>query len=445
MPQCCQIDVAGMVPAPLEPGMCSAMTSLSAVGVAQLAARREPYPSVWEKRFVQLIESGVLGLPKNPGTETALHIRRVPFTNDVNRIVSFCAERMLIARRSNCVIGIDLSHVQPEQFSIWLGQFQSELATALAGIDLSATSVMFSLLDEHPGVESFLELRHSRALGYPTLAIRYNTGTPRCELRERRWQTLVAASHADSRIKLVPIMAVRPLSGLHVLERGDCVMPDSLFEVSADTAWMMLEIDATKLGSPTQLRVQLSDCLRFADNLIDEIAWQRPMLQLDALLNRRVAIHINRLGDLLCRHSMNPSSVDTFRWLKRWLRFVRRCFVHESMLLARRRGPFPELGANELIAELTPRYGVNDARRLVQNRCLRHRHLLALSPFALFPNEPVAHADEHWLNLIPAIDCADALTMYGPDPRTRLSLHAWCRLLQMTGALGARDVVVAHK
>jgi hypothetical protein len=405
------------------------------------AAQQESYPEMWENRFTHLFETGILHMPKRPGTETALHIRQIPFADDVSRIVSFCIEHMLIAQRSNCLLSIDLSHVQTKCFGAWLRQFQTELADAISNIELTADNLIFSLRDDHPGIKAFLELRHSSILRCPAIAVRYAGGLLR---HEHSWQALVAVSHEDLRVKLVPMMAVRPLSGLHMLEQGNCVMPDSLFEISADTAWLMLEIDATRLGPPVKMKQQLSDCLRFADNLIDQILWPRPALQLDALLNRRVGIHISHLGNLLCHQEMHPGRIETFHRLRRWLVFVRRCFVHESMLLARRRGPFPELGATELIAELTPRYGICDAQRLVKNRSLRHRHILALSPFALFPDKPAAYADELWLNLIPALGCADALTMFGPDPRARLSLQAWCRLLQMTGALGACDAEVTR-
>ncbi|MCP3999877.1 MAG: hypothetical protein GY727_03105 [Gammaproteobacteria bacterium] len=403
------------------------------------AAQQEPYPARWETRFAHLFETGVLHLPKQPGTEMALHIRELPFANDVGRIVNFCIEHMQIAQRNKCLLNVDLNQVQTKSFTDWLMLFQTELANAISDGELNTANLLFSLQDDHPGIRAFLDLRHSSVLGYPAIAIRYGNSLLRYE---HSWQVLVAASHEDVRIKLVPAMAVRPLSGLHMFEQGDCVMPNSLFEVSTDTAWLMLEIDATCLGPPVKMKQQLSDCLRFADNLIDQVLWPRPALQLDALLNRRVGIHISCLGDLLCQQGMHPGKVETFHSLKRWLAFVRCCFVHESMFLARRRGPFPELGATELIAELTPRYGVSAARRLIQNRSLRHRHILAFSPFALFPRKPAAYADELWLNLIPALGCADALTMFGPDPRARLSLQAWRRLLQMTGALGACDAEI---
>jgi hypothetical protein len=312
-----------------------------------------------------------------------------------------------------------------------------------AGDNITDT-LFFSVLDDHPDLEPILGLRSSRRLGYPTIAVRYRTGVSDSVNNGDRWRMLVAASHADCRIKLIPRMAMRPLSGLQTLEKGDCVMPLSLFEVGNDTAWLILEIDAVRLMESSRPRGQLSVCLRFADNLIDAIHWPRPALQVDALLNRRVGFHITGLGNLLSKHGMNPVQVETFHWLKRWLGFVRHCLMHESRLLARRRGPFPQLGANELIAELTPRYGLHNAKRLLKNSCLRHRHILALSPFALFPALPGPCPDKHWLNLIPALNCADALTMYGSDPRSRLSPRDWHRLLQLTGALGAGKTVVTE-
>ena len=73
-----------------------------------------------------------------------------------------------------------------------------------------------------------------------------------------------------------------------------------------------------------------------------------------------------------------------------------------------------------LIAELTPCYGRQLAGRLVRNRFLRHRHLLALSPFDLFTQQALP-ADSRCLDLIPALAVADILTMAGADLRHRLN------------------------
>ena len=121
-------------------------------------------------------------------------------------------------------------------------------------------------------------------------------------------------------------------------------------------------------------------------------------------------------------------------WLQRQLQFVRRCIIHESMLLARRRGPFPDLCAGDLMAALTPRYGVADARRLLRNRLLRHRHLLALSPSSIWP--ATGHsAGSEWLDLLPAMGAADAIMLGGADLREQLTTAEWARLLQLTAAV----------
>jgi hypothetical protein len=418
----------------------------SALHLAELAAQRENLPGVWRPRFEGLMQKGLLRLSLPPGHETSLHIRRFPFGENLDRVVSFCSERLADARHKGYRLGIDLSQARPAADGNWVRQLQTKLAGGASndsGCNIS-NKLFFSVLDDHPDLESILGLRCSRRLGYPTIAVRYRSGVSDSADNADRWRMLVGTSHADCRIKLIPRMAMRPLSGLQTLEKGDCVMPLSLFEVGNDTAWLILEIDAVRLAESTHPRAKLSASLRFADNLIDAIHWPRPALHVDALLNRRVGFHLTGLGDLLSKRVMNPVQVDTFRWLKRWLGFVRHCLMHESRLLARRRGPFPQLGANELIAELTPRYGLHNAKRLLNNSCLRHRHILALSPFALFPARPGSYPDKHWLNLIPVLNCADALTMYGPDPRSRLSRRDWHRLLQLTGALGAGKTVVTE-
>jgi hypothetical protein len=123
--------------------------------------------------------------------------------------------------------------------------------------------------------------------------------------------------------------------------------------------------------------------------------------------------------------------------LQRWLWFVRKCLIRESKILALNRGPFPALGAAELVASLAPCYGIADANRLVFKSSVRNRNLLALSPHSVFPDESDGAISESCLNLIPAIGCADTLTMRGNDIRKRLRLNAWSRMLQMTGALAA--------
>jgi hypothetical protein len=371
-------------------------------------------------------------MPRKPGSETSLHIRAHPFTAEPEQAAEFCMERWRAAAQAGMQLGIDFSCIEADDFPHWLRRF--EHACEQAG-RLPATGLLVSVTARHAGALPLIGMRSSAALSHPRVAIRYTEEDTQDKGRQEVWRACVAASCADADVLLVPSFSGRLLSGMHSRERGSCVLPDSLLETPADTAWLMVDIDATRLGPPASMRRQLARVLRFADNLIDEIAWHRPALQVDALLNRRIGLHLGRLGDMLVSNAVDPGEGNSFNQFRRWLNFARDCVLHESLLLARTRGPFPELGASQLIAELTPRYGSAVAQQLVRNRFLRHRHLLSLSPCALFPSGFAAGNGETWLKLLPAISCADALSMYGPDPRKRLYMSAWGRLLQLCAAL----------
>jgi len=415
------------------------LSALTGLSFASLASRNEVNPLEWHQRFAALLESGLLRLCAWPGRELSLAVGRFPCGDSITRLVSFCYERFSEAHENDCLLNIDLSRVSPADSLDWVREFEQQLADAFA----ADVPVCFSVTDEHPDLEAVIRLRNSDLLATASVAVRYGECLDGSDRNTDRGEMLAEQSHADARLKLVPHRSLRPISGFHSRERGDCVMPAGLFEAGTDTAWLMLEVDAARLANARYPRRKLSECLRFADNLIDVIDWPRPVLQLDALLNRRVCLHVTGIGDLLTERGMHPRCADTFLWLKRWLSFVSRSLLRESRVLANDRGPFPQLGTSELIAELAPRYGVENAKQIVRNSCLRHRHVLALSPFALFPSKTSVVPADLWINLIPALQCADALTMYGPDSRQRLSQFSWHRLLQLTGALARAHQAVS--
>lgn len=402
--------------------------------LAARAAAAEACDGSWEARFRQLFSSGILTMRLPPGKEIALPVASCAQPEDLLAAVSSFVHQLTPALLSGCMVGVDLSQVGTDYFDEWLAEFTSAIGGLWCAEQRPQGVLTLSLCIDHPKLLRFLQLRGCRELGCPRVAVRFDTSV---RYSKRAWQMLIELSHTDERVILLPVMAVRPLSGLHASERGQCVMPVGLFEAPASSAWIMLELNAARLAPPPLLRQQLATCLRFADNLIDVQDWPQPRLRMDALLNRRIALHLVGIGQLVADAGLDPASFSTLQQVQRWLVFVRKCFVRESRLLARNRGPFPAFGADELVASLAPRYGVADANRLVRNRSLRHRHLLALSPFAVFPDSPDVAADEHALSLLPAISCADILTMYGKDMRRRMRLGSWSRLLQMTGALAA--------
>ena len=384
--------------------------------LVELAAHHE-HGSQWLTAFTGLIESGLLAFTRYPGTEYALRMPPVPFSENAANAVQFCNERLRAAPPA-ALIMFDLSAICSTDMHGWLRQFLPAIPA----------TTQLSVAADHPAARGLLQ-----ASLPGRLSVRYGTQHP-----EDSWRALVRASYEQARIRPVPVLRGRTLTALHAPERGLCAMPCGLFETAPDTAWCLLELDATRLGSPRRLRRQLAMCLRLADNLLDEVVWPRPALKLDALINRRVGIHINNLIGLLQQKKSTANGTHGFLRLRRWLNFVRSVLIHESMLLARARGPFPQLGAGELINELAPHYGLENARRLLRGRFLRHRHLLALSPFSLFPPQ-FKRADEHtYLSLLPVLTSADVISMHGPDPRSMMSKEGWEQLLRLVAALASR-------
>lgn len=399
------------------------------VAAASLCERE---PSVWEQRFKNLFIGGLLRLRSSPAGELTLQVRPEISAADPAASASHCRNYLLPALQSGYTAGIDMSAVPAEGFSDWLQEYAAAFEAALASGTFTPGCVRFSLSMAHPRVAEFLQLRGRRALGYPPLALRFDCKT--LQNSSPAWKLLVATSHTDQRLSLVPRSLLSASSRFHATEAGQCVMPSSLFETHSGAAWLRLEIDATQVSHGPAIRVQLAHCVRFVDNLIDLHRWPLPQLNLDALLNRRVSFHLVRIGQMVVNSGRDPHSFRTLSWLQRWLETVRRCLTRGSNRLALTRGSYPAFGAHELLGSLAPRYGVAEAGRIVRNRSIRNRHIMALSPFALFPDELCAGASEPWLNLLPALARADAVTMYGDERRVLLRLGGWLRLLQMAGA-----------
>ena len=255
------------------------------------------------------------------------------------------------------------------------------------------------------------------------------------------WDELVRISHANPRIHLVFGGVRQPLTDLMGSERPDAIMPLSLFEAPADTAWLGMQFDlsvipAEQIARGTgHLKKLVRVGVRLVDNLIDSVTWPSEELREDALANRRLAAHVTGIGDLVLRHGLDPSAYSTVRLLHRWLTLFKRQLLRESLRLAAERGAYPALNAEQLVRALVPRYGEARARRIIARRSPRHRQLLAISPYSIFPRKATAIPAQAWLNLLPLVGIADNLTMHGSHVRSLMQRANYERLLRSTQAL----------
>lgn len=385
----------------------------------RLAAARERDVGLWTERFAALCSKWGVRLSPAPEQQVSFAADAVP--------------PLAAALRAGRRISISLGQCR---------ELPGAVRELFAADAPDASRVVLSAALGSAALQELMALQASAPVGRsPRLAVLF--GAPAEPASGPAWRQLCRRSYADPAVVPVPARAVRPLSPLHASEPGEIVLGAVLCPVARGTAWLTLELDARALLGPPAIRRVLQTCLRLADNLIDVLTWPQPELALDAALNRRVAVNLTHVGDRLAQQQIDPRSPAAFPQLRRWLMFVKRCFLHESARLARDRGPFPELRPGELVSRLAPVYGVADAERLVRNRCLRHRHLLMLSPLALLPVAARGWPVQHYINLLPVLSCADAIGMHGPDLRPALDLASWSRLLQLTGAIAADNAIRA--
>jgi hypothetical protein len=341
-----------------------------------------------------------------------------------------------------------------EQMRLVVKGLDASFPAALRRLELEPGRLAFSVSADHPGLGELLRLRESSALGRPRIVIRLPDrlmmalrGMPSGEPLHGTsdslglWHGVTGLAHREPGVHLVLQHTTRPACALAGCERADAILPVSLFEARADTAWLALSIrlDCLVIRSPDdglrELRRLLRAGLRLADNLVDQLDWASPERAQDALVNRRIAVHVTGIGSLVDRWRLDPAVFASVDLVVRWLGIVRRLVLRESNALARERGPFPGLQLRDLASTLTRSFGEEQARRLLRQAGLRHRHLLVLSPYGVFPSGAPRWPLPAYLHLLPAIRWADTIAMHGDGIGRALPIAAFRRLIRLTSAI----------
>jgi hypothetical protein len=240
------------------------------------------------------------------------------------------------------------------------------------------------------------------------------------------WRELWQAS-GGVRLQLAYAAPVRAASSLLRSEPATTVLPRSHIEVPAGTAWVQLRVNLPGLGGGSPFcSVALERALRHAvehgERLHDEAAWATPAMRDDAWLNRRIAIAVDGIGDLVVNEGLDPSAFATLEFLDRLLHTAQEVVRDQSRAIARRAGHAPALDQTDPCRFL-PRGAVRDAWRkrwdeMLVTAAVRHRNLLVISPWSVFPAG--SPADFRYTDLLPVLRHADACMLSGaPD------LRAW--------------------
>jgi hypothetical protein len=218
---------------------------------------------------------------------------------------------------------------------------------------------------------------------------------------------------------LAPIGAVLPAvvsSPCPLLpdEAANATLVATLTQVPSDSAWVPLELDlAAYLRSDGRVRrASLDAALRArveeGERRHDNTRWDSPTQQRDSWLNRRLSVFVRGWGDLVALRCADPASLKTLQDLRALADHVVTVLANSSRHLANRNGYCPALdvaGARVLQhgREMNARW-----RRAVVDNALRHRNLLTLSPWDVFPRQ--SKADTRYINLLPVLNCANTVS-----------------------------------
>jgi hypothetical protein len=243
---------------------------------------------------------------------------------------------------------------------------------------------------------------------------------------DKNWSFLWSNRMAPSPLKPAYGAMVRTACPLLADEIAASVLPEYGIQVPADSAWLPVSLALPQFADHAgeirwdQLLPALTSGVELADRIMDRLHWSTTRHQSDARMNRRLAISITGLGDLVVRRGLAAQDLDALRWLSAIIIRIRQKLWHHSGEMARKHGCLPVLRRSD------PSSGWDDSvlreswrhcwLAALEKSAVRHRNMLVLSPYSVLPSAgrfDAAHTD-----LLPVIACADAWS-FATAPRIR--------------------------
>ena len=224
-----------------------------------------------------------------------------------------------------------------------------------------------------------------------------------------------------SRLTSVPLKpaygaSVRTACSLLADEDAAAVLPVCGIQVPVDSAWLPMSLSLTQFANDAgeirwnQLLPALASGVDIADEILNQLCWSQSGQRTDARLNRRLAMSITGLGNLVARRGLDPENLATLRWLSAIVVRIRTTMWHRSGQLARNFGCLPALCNSD------PSSGWDDSaerenwrrhwRAALEKAAVRHRNMLILSAYSVLPSNGACSAG--YTDLLPVVACADA-------------------------------------
>lgn len=239
------------------------------------------------------------------------------------------------------------------------------------------------------------------------------------------WHDLWRLRAAPVRTAFWPI--VRSACALLAPERAGSVIPGCGLQAPDQSAWLRAEIDLAVLADENgevdmaALDDVVADIVDEADGVFEATAWTTSKLEHDAWYNRRLAIVPVGIGDIIAMRRLDPERHSSLAEMRRLLARIRKTVVSQSRQRAIRQERLPSIAAGNPCLRLPS--GAREScwqrhwHAALERHALRHRNLLVLSPWSLFPS---GNADFRYANFLPLLAEADACEF-----RRHLSLKSW--------------------
>jgi hypothetical protein len=158
-----------------------------------------------------------------------------------------------------------------------------------------------------------------------------------------------------------------------------------------------------------QLEAALSASIEEGERRHDETRWEDACQLADSNNNRRLSVFVRGWGDLVAMCGASPGRLETLQRMEALAERIIKVLADASRAMAADIGYCPALdlaGARVVHhgQEMNARW-----RRAVMDNGMRHRNLLTLSPWDMFPRgEP---ADFSYMNLLPVVRKAHSISM----------------------------------
>lgn len=166
--------------------------------------------------------------------------------------------------------------------------------------------------------------------------------------------------------------------------------------------------------------------VRLLDNVLDTTFWPLPEQAAEASAKRRIGIGYTGLGDALLMLKLRYDSADAQEMCERITEAMRNASYAASIDLAKERGPFPALDADQYLAP--PRFASRlplDLQAGIREHGLRNSHLMSIAPTGTIS---LAFADNASNGIEPAFSWSYQRKKRMPDGSKReyaVEDHAW--------------------